>query len=363
MIHSEALKSKIIDMIQTLPVYNTTSNRRNWVVRCPYCGDSKNPKHAHLSIKIDLTSDDVMLYRCFKCNESGILTPQTLEDIGIPMSLRDIKTFESFNRSYSRNTNYGIDKPKNYCVGIESPSSIADNKLLYISNRIGKEFNYSNCVKYKIILTLSEFLKRNNIRITNSQDTKIPNALYIPIGTLRELDLNYVGFLSSNNNKITFRDISQNSVGYFGRYYKLTLDAYNQSPNTFYGLNNSFDLLYTNDMNIHIAEGTFDILSVKENLHPQNSENALFFASCGYGFSTILKYLIYKGVTSDINLHIYSDADKSDLDHYKALHKKNIDLWLDHVIIHRNRFEGEKDFGVPLSRISEYNYRLDMKGM
>ena len=41
------IKEQIINQLKTLPVCKPSSNMRNWVVRCPYCGDSLNPKHAH----------------------------------------------------------------------------------------------------------------------------------------------------------------------------------------------------------------------------------------------------------------------------------------------------------------------------
>ena len=117
-------------------------------------------------------------------------------------------------------------------------------------------------------------------------------------------------------------------------------------------------MLYTEPINIHIAEGTFDILSVYLNLQPELSQNSLFFASCGYSFSTILKYLIYTGVNTDINLHIYSDNDKTDEDHLRLLRTPFYQTWIDKIIIHRNIYVGEKDFGVPKDHIQEYSYQL-----
>ena len=77
------IKEQIINQLKTLPICKPTSNMRNWVVRCPYCGDSMKSNHGHFSILIDLQSDAPMLYRCFRCNESGILIPQVLEDLNL----------------------------------------------------------------------------------------------------------------------------------------------------------------------------------------------------------------------------------------------------------------------------------------
>ena len=78
------VKEKIIEELQTLPVYIPQSGGKQHVVRCPYCGDSHDLSHGHFSIRID-TSDpnDPLLYRCFKCENSGLFTLETLHDLGL----------------------------------------------------------------------------------------------------------------------------------------------------------------------------------------------------------------------------------------------------------------------------------------
>lgn len=347
------IKEKIISQLKTLPICKPSSNMRNWAVRCPYCGDSLKSDHGHFSILIDLQSDAPMLYRCFKCNESGILTPQVLEDLNLGYDQALNRDLNVLNK-LSSNSSFFKDRIKNFITPVPIDSSRNWRKLYYINNRLGTNITFADCANYKIVLTFSEFLQINHIPI----DTPDEMGSILKSNTVRTLDENYIGFVSANNNKITFRDISPEGSGYFGRYYKVTLDVLNRSPNTFYSLMSKFDLLYNTPINVYIAEGTFDILSVYLNLKPETSQNTLFFASCGYSFSTILKYLIYTGVNTDINLHIYSDGDKSDQDHLRLLGKPFYENWLDHVFIHRNTYEDEKDFGVPLSHIHEYIYQL-----
>ena len=333
-----------------------TSSRRNWVVRCPYCGDSKTLNHGHFSILIDVNSDAPLLYRCFKCNDSGIITPQVLEDLGLYTNNEFIRDLNLLNRT-STNGTYFKDRPKSFSVPVFTDCLENARKLDYINQRLGLDLTYEDCAKYKIVLSLVEFMRSNHLRVGPNPDG---STIDLPMRSIQELDTHYVGFLSSNNNKITLRDCTPNQIGFFGRYYKVTIDPFNQSPNTFYGLVNQFNPLYTGDIDMHIAEGTFDIISALKNLPHKESENALFFASCGYGFGAIVKYLVYMGVTTDINLHIYSDGDKSDRDHVRSLAKGLSKIWLDQVYVHRNAFEGEKDFGVPKSRIQEFTYRLRM---
>ena len=349
------IKEQVINQLKTLPVCKPSSNLRQWVVRCPYCGDSIHASHGHFSILVDLQSDAPLLYRCLKCNESGILIPQVLEDLNLGYDQSLNQQLDYFNR-LSSNSSYFKDKIKNFIVPVPHDTPINRYKLNYINNRLGTNLSYSDCAEYKIVLSFMEFIDANNIPVD------VPDEMG---GTLkstivRTLEKDYLGFVSANNNKIVFRDVSMDGNGFLGRYYKVTLDVFNRSPNTFYSLMSKFDLLYTEPINIYIAEGTFDILSVYLNLKPETSQNSLFFASCGYSFSTILKYLIYTGVTTDINAHIYSDNDKKDKDHLKLLRKPFYQTWIDNLYIHRNVYGNEKDFGVSRNKIEDYVYQLKL---
>lgn len=347
------IKQQIIDKLKTLPVCKSSSNMRNWTVRCPYCGDSKSANHGHFSILIDMNSDAPIIYQCFRCRESGLLIPQVLEDLDLGSDQSLNQQLGILNR-LSSNSSYFKDKIKNFIVPVPANTTSNQIKLSYINNRLGTNITFEDCATYKIVLSFDEFINANNIPV--DREDAMGNVLKSSI--VRTLDRDYLGFVSANNNKITFRDITPDGSGFLKRYYKVTLDILNRSPNTFYSLMSQFNILYTEPINIHIAEGTFDILSIYLNLKPEHSQNSLFFASCGYGFSTILKYLIYTGVNTGITLHIYSDGDKTDADHLRLLRTPFYQTWIDRVIIHRNVFENEKDFGVPRDRISEHVYVL-----
>lgn len=347
------IKEQIINQLKTLPFCKASSNMRNWTVRCPYCGDSVKSNHGHFSILVDLNSDAPLLYRCFRCNESGILIPQVLEDLNIGYDESLNKKVNLLSRA-SSNSSYFKDKIKNFVVPIPGDNSRNLYKLNYINNRLGTNITLSECADFKIILSFEEFIRVNNIPVN------VPDEMggMLKSSIVRTLEEKYLGFLSANNNKIVFRDISPDGSGFLGRYYKVTLDILNRSPNTFYSLMSRFNILYNEPINIHIAEGTFDILSVYLNLKPEASQNSLFFASCGYSFSTILKYLIYTGVNTDINLHIYSDNDKSDKDHLRLLQNSFYQTWISSIIIHRNVYGDQKDFGVSKDKITDHMYRL-----
>ena len=344
------LKENIIERLKTLPVCKPNSSMRNWTVRCPYCGDSKTANHGHFSILIDLGSDAPLLYQCFRCQESGILNSQVLEDLGI-FDNEISKQLKSFNFKAS-NASYFRDKIKNFTVPMPTDTLENARKLDYINRRLGVSLTYEDCVKYKIVLSFVDFFNVNHIPIA----TKHESLAFIKRGTLQEIEKNYVGFLSSNNNNLTCRAITDK--GFFGRYYKITLDLLNRSQNSFYSLVSQFNLLYTDKIDVHIAEGIFDILSVYLNLDKDHSQNSLYFAAGKFNFAAILKYIIYMGVTTDINLHIYADNDKTDDDIRKVLQKPLTEIWIDKVILHRNTFDHQKDFGVPKSMILDTEYTL-----
>ena len=340
------IKKIVLDRIKTLPVCIPNSGQTNWVTRCPYWGDSRNILHGHFSIKIDMNSDSIMLARCFRCNESGIITSQTMEDLGVPLSIEDAKALDVLNRPNSKST-YARQKPLKYKVPVLINPVDNKIKLDYLNERLGIEFTPEMIQESKIILSIMDFFSENKIRIPDHINPRM----------IKLIEENYVGFLSANNNKITFRRVVNNDQ--LSRYIKISIDPYNTSPNNFYSIKNpGIDLLYTTPVHVHIAEGTFDIISIKYNLPHDDSQKHLFFASCGYNFGTIIKWLIYMGINTDLYVHLYSDNDKSDEEDIKVLNSGINKYWIDHAYIHRNMFQGEKDFGVPAVRIKESHIQV-----
>lgn len=337
---NQDVKREVIRYIKTLPVCIPNSQETQWTVRCPYCGDSKNPDHGHFSIKIDVNSDGPMLYRCFKCPSSGILTPDVLDDIGCKVDNDFAKNLNTVNKNSSQNNPFMNIRNKKYIVPLATDSRL-NFKKEYINSRLGLDLTYEELRDLKVVFDIYDFMKANSI-------IEIPN---VSSKFLSFINSNYVGFLSNNNCKITWRCVKKNPD--YNRYIKLNLDPYNISPNNFYMIPNSFDLLYTSDMNIHIAEGTFDIISIYKNVCNCNNDNNLYYACCGFSYNTILRYILNVGINTNLNIHIYSDNDKSNEEHEKYLLSKYNKIWFDHIYIHRNIYPNEKDYGVPRDRIKD----------
>lgn len=311
----------------------------------PFCGDSVNQNHGHLSIKIDVASDSPMVYRCLKCNVSGLVNDTFLEELGVFLDSENRKQLKSFTKrsmKIARLVNLDVE---NYIVPLYQDSSLCERKIHYIHDRLNIDMNVSNAKDYKIVLNFFEFLKANNL--LEPDDHHLVGLNY---STMKMLNEYYVGFLSTNNNCIVFRDITGEQKY---RYFKVVLNGKNVNMDSFYSIPSRLPLMYTNDIHVRVAEGVFDILSIKENLI-RDTEANYFYATCGFGSVNILKYLIHHGMNTGVHFHIYSDNDKTDWNHTKYLFTKNyLTEWIDHIYIHRNRHDNEKDYGVPLARIQD----------
>ena len=337
------LKQKLIKILRQLPVCIPAKSDTQWLVRCPYCGDSKDPSHAHLSIHIDATQDDSMPWRCFKCDASfGTITEELLLDLGCDVPNDVITELNIFIKSSFKKSDYSNTDNNIFIPNIIDNSILVGTKAEYISNRLGvpvKDIieNFSNL---KIILDLSKFIKANNIKSIDSYSDK--RILF--------MNYNYVGFLSSNKNCIIMRCITNNDK--CRRYDKIMINSKNLNKNTFYNIPFEYDRLSLEPINVHIAEGIFDILGIYYNVNNQNTQSNLYFACCGYGYNTILKYLIFNGITTNVSIHIYADNDKSDNDIISHLRKSPLPkIWFDYFYIHRNVYmhsdgRKEKDYGV-----------------
>lgn len=335
------MKSKLVTAIEELPIWSVNGAHTQWTIRCPFCGDSiKSLDHGHFSILIDPDENVPILYHCFKCGEGGLFTENvaTMADIDLGDELGTamrgyMRRLKKVNRFVDRHGN------KPYVIPYFSESPEHQKKLDYISERMGFPITYTLAKELNIVLDIFEFMQCN----------KIESIPFMSFKHLAFLNHNYIGFLSSNKNQIINRCIVSNR-GY-ERYYKLVIDPMNMSSNKYFNLPAKIDLMYSHPMHLHIAEGILDIISIKLNLDHDESEHSLYYAGCGFNYGSVLRYLIYNGINTDLHLHIYSDNDKTDKDHERYYMQQNIAPWLDHITIHRNQYPSEKDYGVPRARI------------
>lgn len=327
-------------LLSTFPDARLASGGSEVVMRCRFCGDSQKDMSAkHLYIKVA----DVPLFNCFKCNSAGILTDEIIRKYFLSSYTdKDMEFFYNL-RSYNKNISKQI---KTYNANTSSYSirnnniTIDDNtiyKLNYINNRLGLQLTYNDLLQNKIVLNLLDLIQSNNI-----------NTLTRSKNIINNLNDDCIGFLSTDNGFVTLRNI-QNNMNF--RYNVYTIFNNIENSRKYYIIPSIIDVSIGLPINIHIAEGPFDILSIFYNLRGMDRNQNMYVAICGKSYiGTVKSILRTYGIINCI-FHLYVDNDVDDYALYpirNILHPLGIECY-----IHRNIFEGEKDFGVSLNKINE----------
>lgn len=295
-----------------------------------------------LGIKVDPDNpEEPILYHCFNCNRTGVLTNQMLKEIGDNGSLTAKINVDAINNAIIDNGgNTKTNKYKNTkSIKVSIPPLRKEEnsirKAKYVFDRLGTLIDPKEFEGIKIIWSLRDFLATNNIR---------ENGEYAWL-----LEKDYVGFLSVNNDFIIFRDITGSHKM---RYVKYNIFGFYDNSQCFYSIPGKVDLLSPRDLHIKIAEGPFDILSILYNVENGNRDNVIYLASSNGDFYTPLLHYFQKGlVGSNIFIDIYKDND-SKLNY--TMLKKRLKVYTTSVkntTVYYNGFQNEKDFGVPKNRI------------
>lgn len=309
-------------------------------MRCHFCGDSqKNLEERHLYVLCDLTNDLPLKYNCFKCGESGYVNKDFLEkaDITDKNLISRIYALNRKSEKYDKkNINANDDVYTfNFCV----PNIKLSKKTEYINNRFGIKFNNDDYKKMKVITSLFEFLKINDIK--TSSFTR--DVLY-------KLEDHYVGFLTNGSSHILFRDITDSEEHSWVKYPIVPDSSKNR---IFYTLESSIDILSTDELNINLSEGVFDTLGIAYQLI-DNTDNSINIAVSGKYYNRVLTYLIGLGLYgSNVIVSIYSDNDNTfnkkksndtSIDHYRNLLNKYKPLYGRINVIYNLK---NKDYGIP----------------
>ena len=349
-IRNFAFGNQFVDFIRTMiPGAHEASGGKEIVCRCRYCPDSADPNHGHMYISVPQSDDDPILFHCFKCQTSGVLDSRTLMDWGIydPLiavsadkiitkATRSNKKFVGYNREWYKFMNYVADK------------QLAAQKIAYINGRLGTNLTEADCMQQKIILNLREALDRNIIE----QYTRHPNIV-------QQLNDNFVGFLSLDNNFVNMRRLCREGVVYDTidkRYINYNIHGKKDNTEKMYVMPSVLDLTVPRKVNIHVAEGPFDILSIRYNLRSNDTEHSIFAAITGSGYRGLVMHLINTFKIFYFDLHLYPDNDNHGSSRMVEELSYLIAPYGATLYEHRNVYEGEKDFGVSLDRIIERVY-------
>lgn len=323
------------------PFAKLVAGRKEINCRCFYCADSSNMRKGHFYISVP-SEDEPSYFYCQKCHAQGIVTNDKLIEWGLYNSSIGVELtrYNSKVLSLTKNKKFIDSMIYNIKNDFISDDELSRRKLRYINGRLGTNLSFKDCIDNKIVLNLNDLIKRNKLELTRH-----PNII-------DQLDTNFLGFLSFDNAFINMRNLDFIKVyeSIDKRY--INYNVFNKYDNTlrFYVLPVNLNLFDTSPIRLHLAEGPFDILSIKYNLVGP-SDRDIFVSIGGSSYRGCIRHFITKMGLYNLEVHIYMDNDQSD---FQALSIANL---LTHfntpVYLHRNICPGEKDYGVPKDRIKD----------
>lgn len=344
------IQDKVRDLLLTIPSAKLVSGGKEINLRCRYCPDSRNLNSAHMYINLGYNNTP-MYHNCFKCHSKGILTYEKLlewtQSIDIDAAVEMINYNKSI-LSMPQNRRFKDSEIYKLYNDTISETQLSYYKLKYINDRLGVNLDFNELLKRKIVLNIGDLLDRNKITSYTRHDN-----------IMRELNDNFLGFISEDNAFINLRKATNNPVykGIDKRYvvYNIFNKFDNSRKNYIMPCNiNMYDI---KRIKVHIAEGPFDILSIFYNLR-QDEYNNIYCAITGNSYLNMCKHFINTLKLINIEFHIYPDNDVEDyIFNINAIinlcNTFQIPLYL-----HKNKYPGEKDFGVSVDRIKEEIIRV-----
>ena len=291
------IKLNLISSIRNATSYYRQVTDVEHLTRCPFCGDSLNPNKGHMYMHIVLDDTSPIQYHCARCGEGGYLTPNVLRRFGIESN--DLKQLlDQLNHHTGRRDRRMIMEKSYAMFNYVLPDRVKyPMKLKYIEDRLGITVTEDVINECKIITSVADFLKTNEIDSLTADKSVV---------TMYEYD--YIGFLSYGNSYILLRDVSGRHKDFSWIKYPIT-DA-SRGSKIFYSMSSAIDIETKDPITINIAEGVFDIISIGYNLK-QNKLNTINIANTGKEYSSLISFLVSKGlVGSNVTLNIYSDNDK-----------------------------------------------------
>jgi hypothetical protein len=305
-------------------------------IRCPICGDSqKHINHPHCSIWVK--EGQPLIYHCWICEESGVVNHTFLKQVNI----YDVKLYTAlakYNKSTAkalgRSTKNLLKKGEARPLDIPEIRDCHQYKIDYVSNRLGIPFTKKSLEYLRVITSLKDFLKINSLT---------PNKTWAE--KLDMFENHYVGFLTMDRTCIVFRALTPDMKLRYIKY-----DIYNYKGLGFgegcYTIPMRVDPL-AETITFNMTEGIFDILGVFFHVHKANTENTIYVAVCGSGYTRVVKNFLKKGFMTNLDINIYSDLDKQ-RDWYQPI--SDLSPWFHSISLYYND-TGEKDFGVPKDKI------------
>ena len=246
----------------------TYSSKHEYRGRCPFCGHSANKFY----IRIDLDSDDPVMYNCFHCPAHGYLNYELLERLGLEDSI-------TLPKEVKRMKKIPVDTIAD-AIPFESLTKEDDVSKVsqYIQSHIGCIPTYQDLLSFQYIGNPSQYCSE-----------------YLGMDDIDALRDNRVWFKSTNGN-ITGCDLKDNS---WRKYHSTrTRDA------ALYQMKTMVDLM--NDINVVIADGIMDVIGLYYNY--DELDNCMYVATCGKQYQRGILHMLKKGIFGKgVNIHIFKN--------------------------------------------------------
>lgn len=310
--------------------------------RCYYCADSKTYSHGHFYISIPQNHKELSLFYCQKCKVGGLVTPNTLIEWNLydPDIVMALTKHNKVAGSLPENRMYKDSEIYKIMNDIITDDKLSAFKLKYINNRLGSSFTYQDCLDLKLVLNIKDVLTRNHLQAT--RDDRI----------IDQLDNGFMGFLSIDNAFLNLRNLDitkglHKSID--TRYVNYNIFGKYDNTRRFYTVPTVLDLNDMRPIDLHIAEGSFDILAIYLQNQTDTINRNVFTSVGGSGYQGVVRYFINRLKYPNMRIHIYPDSDIS-RDHIINVFR-SISVFGYPMYIHRNISPGEKDYGVTPDRI------------
>jgi len=307
---------------------------------CPFCKGGRK-KERSFYVSIPTREKPKFLYHCFRasCNNGqtkGYVTPNFLR-------MLDCNNYEAnvflntLNKIGSGNKEFSEKSAKNFKNFPSPENAISKAKLKYINNRLGLNLTFKDLYNLKINTDMLKLLKYNAIEYGKNKE-----YLY------KNLSDHGISFISTYNDYLIVRNVTGSEK--IKRY--TIVDIFqNDDIEKFktYNIPTKIDLLSNSPIELIMAEGTFDILSVFYNLENEDRINKIYCSVSGSSYEKVINHYIRQYGLLDLIIKIYSDTG-IELSYYEKIYK-NIKKYTNSLEMYVYYNKLYKDFGVPKKEI------------
>lgn len=320
------------------------SGMKEVLCRCFYCPDSRDPSHAHMYISVPQSEDEPSEFHCKKCGTGGYVTTNRLIEWGIYDPIIGTNLDKIMKKSIKSGKINSSDRNIYNIVNAVGDIDLAMKKVQFINDRLGTNFSLMDCINLKIVLNLKDLILYNQSRIPKL--TRHENII-------QQLNDNFVGFLSEDNNFVNLRRMCDEGIVYESidkRYVNYNIFGKRDNTEKMYILPTMVDVSIPG-LKIHIAEGPFDILSV---YRLRNMEHGIYCAIGGSGYAPVLDFIINRlKIYNYPEIHFYPDNDSIGTNQRMVNIRNYYKPYGMKFFVHRNMYPGQKDMGVHISKIQE----------